>query len=238
MRFGLVALLLATIALSAAGDPGWVSLFDGETLDGWRVACKPEDKGKGFWQVRDGAITADSRGQKGHDYIWLLNDGEYGDFELKLKLRAYRDSTGNAGVQVRSRYDSEEGWLDGPQMDVHPPAPFRVGLIYDETRETKRWIHPSMPNWEIAESDAPHQYEWKYADQGDGWNDLHIICKGTRIKTMLNGDVITDKDFAGILDDAAHTAHRVGLKGHIALQLHRGAELNLQYKDIYVKALN
>ncbi len=236
MQTGLAALLLLAASLSPASG-AWIPLFDGHSLDGWHIACQPQDKGKEFWTVRDGAITADSRGHEGHKYIWLITDREFGDFELKLKIRAYRDSTGNSGVQVRSRYDHEAGWLDGPQVDVHPPDPFRVGLIYDETRETKRWIHPSMPDWKIQESDAPHDYTWKYADEGDGWNDLHIVCQGTRIKTVLNGSVITDKDFAGILDDASHQRHNAGLHGHIALQLHSGDQLHIQYKEIQLKEL-
>jgi len=118
----------------------WAPLFDGKTLKGWRVAAKPEDRDKGFWRVENGAITCDSRGRKDHDYVWLIHEKEFGDFELRLKVRGFRESTGNSGVQVRSRYDWQAFWLDGPQVDVHPPAPWRTGLIYDETRETRRWI--------------------------------------------------------------------------------------------------
>ena len=228
--------VLAAIVSAAPGE-GWISLFNGQSLEGWHVACKPEDKGQQYWTVRDGAITCDARGRGDHNYVWLISDGEYGDFELRLKVRAYRDSDGNSGVQVRSRYDEAAGWLDGPQVDIHPPAPFRVGLIYDETRGTRRWIYPSLPNARIEESQAPHQFTWKYADEGDGWNDLRIICQGTRVKTLLNGDVITDTDLAGILDDADHRRHNVGLRGHIALQLHTKSALHMQYKDIQLRPL-
>ena len=216
----------------------WVSLFDGSTLDGWSVACTEEDKGKGFWKVEDGALTADSMGQPEHNYFWLLHEGEFSDFELRLKVRGFRDSPGNSGVQVRSRYDSEEGWLDGPQVDVHPPDPFRVGLVYDETRTEKRWIYPSLPNWEIDESYATPGWTWKYSGEGDGWNDIHILCEGTRIKTTVNGTVITDEDFAGVLDNEGHRAVNAGMSGHIGLQLHQNDELRIQYKDIQIRTLD
>ena len=229
-----IMIALVTFA-SVAGAADWVSLFDGKTLAGWHVAAKPEDREKGFWKVQDGTITCDSRGRKDHDYVWLMNDKEYGDFELKLKVRGFRDSTGNSGVQVRSRYDETIYRLDGPQADVHPPAPWRTGLIYDETRETRRWIYPSLPNAKIDDSHAPKGWKWKYADEGDGWNDLYIKCQGLRIITKLNGVTMADFDGNGILNDSAHRTHNVGIVGFLALQLHNHDELLIQYKEILIK---
>jgi hypothetical protein len=230
--------LLLPLVLAASPPPaGWVSLFDGKTLTGWRVSSKPEDRDRRFWKVENGAITCDSRGRKDHNYVWLMTDREFGDFELKLKVRSFRDSPGNSGVQVRSRYDTAACWLDGPQIDVHPPAPWRTGLIYDETRGVQRWISPSLPSAAIDASYAPKGWKWKYADEGDGWNDLHILCRGASIRTVVNGVPITDFNGAGILDDEKHAARNVGLRGHIALQLHTGDDLYIQYKDIVIKPL-
>jgi hypothetical protein len=230
----LVLVLVGSAAL--AGE--WESLFDGETLAGWHVASRPEDAAKGFWQVRDGAITCDSLGRPDHDYVWLVSDGEYADFELVLQVRGFPRSPGNSGVQFRSRYDETQGWLDGPQVDVHPPDPWRTGLIYDETREAKRWIHPSLKDWQIEPSDGPKEWRWVQADEGDGWNEIRVVARGTRVKTVVNGITITDFDGAGLLDDAAHRRHGVGLKGHFALQLHRGDELLIQYKGLRVRTLD
>ena len=231
-----------TLALALAGAGAqageWQSLFDGETLTGWHVAAKSQDTDKVFWRVHDGVITADSLGRPEHDYVWLVSDEEFGDFELVLQVRGYRHSPGNSGVQFRSRYDESAGWLDGPQADIHPPTPWRTGLIYDETRETKRWIHPSLEDWKIEPSQGPTDWTWLYADEGDGWNEVRIIARGTKVTTVVNGITITDFDGVGILDDAAHQAHDVGLKGHFALQLHRDDELLIQFKDIRVRALD
>lgn len=230
-----VAILSMLAPRYGGTQEGWIPLFDGKTLTGWHVSAKPEDRVREFWKVEDGTIACDSRGVKKHDYVWLVHESEFGDFELNLKVRGFRASTGNSGVQVRSRYDEAAHWLDGPQIDVHPPAPWRTGLIYDETRETKRWIFPSLKNWEIDESHAPAGWKWRYSDEGDGWNDLRIACRGTNIRTEVNGVLAADLKGAGILDDAAHKAHNVGLRGHVALQLHTGDELYIQYKDVRVK---
>lgn len=246
IRLALVTLGAALLVAgrAAASDPvqngnpaAPVSLFDGKTLAGWHVAAKPADRDKTFWTVRDGAITCDSRGHKGHDYVWLLTDGEYADFELSLEVRGYRESTGNSGVQVRSRWDEMAQRLDGPQVDIHPPTPFRTGLIYDETRETSRWIWPSLPDWRIEPAQGPARWIWKYSDEGDGWNLLEIVCRGTRIRTKLNGLEMADFDGAGILDDGAHRSHNVGLTGHIALQLHTRDDLYIQFKDLLLRGL-
>jgi hypothetical protein len=218
-------------------SPDWISLFDGKTLNGWHVSARPEDREKGFWKVQDGTITCDSRGRKQHNYVWLVSDQEYADFELKLKVRGFRESPGNSGVQVRSRYDEEAFWLDGPQVDVHPPGPWRTGLIYDETRGTRRWVFPSMKDSKIEQAQGAKEWKWKISDEGDGWNDVVIVCTGTRIRTTVNGVAIADFDGKGILDDEGHRVRNVGLRGHIALQLHTGDDLYIQYKDILVRVI-
>ncbi|MFB3829369.1 MAG: DUF1080 domain-containing protein [Bryobacteraceae bacterium] len=218
-------ILSALLLLAAAQD--WTPLFDGKTLDGWQVSARPADRGKNFWKVREGAITCDSLGRKDHDYVWLLTGREFGDFELKLKVRGFPQSPGNSGVQIRSHYDEAAGWLDGPQVDVHPPAPWRTGLIYDETRGVRRWIFPSLPDWKIEATQGPKQWRW----DSDGWNDIEILCQGPRVRTRVNGLVIADYDGRGLLDDQRHRP-----SGRIGLQLHVRDELLIQYKDIFVRS--
>ena len=226
-------LLICLLLFEGLSFGQWTSLFDGKTLNGWRVAAKPADRDKNFWTVRDGTITCDSRGRKDHDYVWLLSEKEYGDFELRVKVHGFRESTGNSGVQVRSRYDESAFWLDGPQVDVHPPAPWRTGLIYDETRGTRRWIFPSLKDSRIEQSQGPKRWKWKQ----DAWNEIRITCEGTRIRTRVNGVPVADLNGDGILNDEGHKSRNVGLRGHIALQLHVKDELLIQYKEIAIKTL-
>ena len=217
---------------------GWVSLFNGKDLTGWVVKCKPADTDKQFWSVEDGTILADSMAGKEHDYIWLLTEHEYGDFILRLRFQAYRDNPGNSGVQIRSRYDDQAGWLDGPQIDINPPGFWRTGMIWDETRDNKCWLYPDVPRGEwVDPSMALPGMIFYYSDEGPGWNDLEIEAVGTRITAHLNGVKITDYDGTGELDDDVHRARKVGLSGHIALQIHTGDLLKIRYKDIFIKDL-
>jgi hypothetical protein len=223
----------AFFGLLAEITGGWISLFDGKTLSGWHVKSVEADRGKKFWAVKDGAIVCDSMNSTDHDYVWLLTDREYDDFELSMKIRSYADSPGNSGIQVRSRYDEEAKWLDGPQVDIHPPGGWRSGLIYDETRGHQCWIFPSLENWRIEPEQGPQDWSW----HRDGWNDVSIRCEGTRIITRINGRVIADYDGAGVLDDAAHGKQEVGMQGFIALQLHKHDRLRIAFQEIFIRPL-
>jgi hypothetical protein len=218
---------------------GWTSLFNGKSLDGWVVKCRPEDKDKiGYWKVAGGAITAETPAGGKHNYLWLLTVKEYDNFELKVKVQTYSKSTGNSGIQVRSRYDDEAGWLDGPQVDINPPGPWRNGFIYDETRGVQVWLWPDVGKPANAKPEhAPAGWKWRHADNGDVWNDVHVICNGTRIKTIVNGVVVADYDGSKRLEDDVHRGHKVGMKGHVGLQIHPGDELLIRFKDVEVREL-
>lgn len=233
--FYLLIVILAVCLNCQQEKSQWIALFNGQNLDGWQVKCLPEDQNKIYWTVQDGAITCNSMKNPNHNYVWLMTEEEFADFELNLQFKAFKESPGNSGVQFRSRYDESPnapngGWLDGPQVDIHPSDPFRTGLIYDETREEKRWIYPSLQDWRIDSSYAAFEWSFKCADEG--WNDLTLICNENHVKTILNGYVITDWDGTGVLDNQAHQDHNIHQSGHIAFQLHANDALKIQFKNI------
>ena len=233
------ALLTGCASTSPGGDGAWRSLFNGEDLTGWVVKCAPGDESTTFWKVDDGAIRADSMGCKKHDYVWLVTEKEYADFSLKLRFQAYRDSPGNSGVQIRSRYDDASHWLDGPQIDINPPGPWRTGMIWDETRGSSRWLAPDVPKgkW-VNESMAAKGLKLYYADERAGWNDLDISAIGPHIRVTLNGLRVTEYDGSAVFGDTVHREHNVGIRGHIALQIHRNDQLRIRFKDISIRELS
>lgn len=225
---------------------GWQDLFNGKNLNGWSVACHPADKNKGFWQAKNGAIECNSIGKSDHDYVWLVTDKEYGNFQLRLKFQVFKESKGNSGIQFRSRYDRsatarDGGWMNGPQVDIHGPMPFRTGLIYDETDGVNRWIYPSMVDYQISKEDAPktaQQTQLVYADERpDVWNSMELIGVGMKIRVFVNGREVTSFDGSGFLDDVVHQNKNVGTTGKIALQLHRSDELHIRFKDLKIRKL-
>jgi hypothetical protein len=232
----LVPMLL--FSLFTFSQDGFVSLFNGENLNGWVEKKAPRDRNYIFFRVIDGTIMANSLNNPEHDYAWLYSEKEYADFELKYQFRAFKTSSGNSGVQVRSRYNDEEFWMNGPQVDIHPPEPWRTGMVWDETRGVQRWVFPNIPkNAWVNESMQRKTIIFYFAEETNQWNVMRIRCKGTSIEAWLNGVKITNFDGEGILNDETHRELNVGMKGHIALQIHEKDALILQFKEIYIREL-
>ncbi len=227
-------------------DHNWQSMFNGANLAGWQVKTTEKDSKQEFWKVEDGKIVCNSLGSTQHNYVWLYSDSEYDNFELRLKFQSTRDQKGNSGVQFRSRYDENAevekgiiGWLDGPQIDIDPNENWRNGFIYDEERNTRRWIHPNLPDWKIDKSTyAPKRVIHYYEDEASGWNDLLIRCNGTKVTTYVNNVLVTDFEGKAVLNDKSHRKNKVGSKGHIALQLHKNDENLIRFKDIEIRPLD
>jgi multimeric flavodoxin WrbA len=219
----------ATAVAGRVEEPGFVSLFDGRTLAGWTIQCLPKDRelAAKAWTVDQGTLLANTLGHREHFYIMLVSNREYGDFVLRLRLQVERGVTGNSGIQIRSRYNPETGWMEGPQIDINPPDPELTGKLWNEGPGPHRWLsNESVPG-----------HTFRYADQGDGWNDLEITAQGTRIRSVLNGVTVVDYAGRGVLDDEVHRKLDVGLRGMIGLQIHARDELKLRFKDIRLKPL-
>jgi hypothetical protein len=221
--------LLLTPAWSSAAEPGFTPLFDGKTLNGWTIDCLPKDKefAAKAWTVDGGTILVNSMGHKDHFYVLLATNKEYGDFVLRFRLQVPRNVPGNSGIQIRSRYNAQTGWMEGPQIDINPPNPQWTGKLWNEGPGEHRWLS----------NEPTKDLKFSYADQGDGWNNMEITAQGMKIKSVLNGVTVVDYDGAGVLDDELHKKHRVGAKGVIGLQLHAFDELKLRFKDIRIKEL-
>ena len=241
-----LGLLVSGVCFTECANQEWEALYNGENLEGWKVYCTPADTEKVYWTAEGDYIEANSMGDGDHNYFWLATEKEFSDFHLKLKFQLFKSSTGNSGVQFRSNFDDSDtarsgGWLNGPQVDIHGPNPMRAGLIYDETENVRRWIYPSLPDWNINADQAPeaaHLTELYYfEDDPEVWNEMEIICEGMQVTTMVNGNKVTDFDADGILNDELHKVRSSGEKGFFALQLHAGDELKIRYKDILVKEL-
>jgi hypothetical protein len=212
-----------------ADESGFVPLFDGKTLNGWSIKCLPKDKklAAKAWTVDQSTLLANTLGHKDHFYIMLVSQQEYGDFVLRLRFQVERGVTGNSGIQIRSRYNEQTGWMEGPQIDINPPGPELTGKLWNEGPGPHRWLS----NETIKGS------KHYYADEGDGWNDLEITAQGNRIKSVLNGVTLVDYDGAGVLDDEQHKKLNAGLRGMFGLQIHSFNELKLRFKDIRIKPL-
>src|SRR3954470_12817685 len=99
-------------------DAGFVAIFDGKTLDGWKVSAKTGHSGKsknksgGKWEVKDGAITG-SQDEPGNGGI-IITEKEYGDFEVVLEMN--NDFGPDSGLFLRS---TDDGKCYQAMVDYH-----------------------------------------------------------------------------------------------------------------------
>jgi Domain of Unknown Function (DUF1080) len=176
------SILLAAAALHfsafAADSDGFVSLFDGKTLEGWE-----QHSGKAPYKVDDGAIVGTTMADT--DNSFLCTKKKYGDFILELEFKVHPEM--NSGVQFRSEYYEKETTVEingkprkfpadrvfGYQYEIDPSARAYTGGIYDEAR--RGWLF-DLKNNEAA----------RKAFKQNEWNKIRIECKGDSIKTWLN----------------------------------------------------
>jgi hypothetical protein len=208
--FAAFGVLISTFALAAEPDAdGFVSLFDGKTLDGWKQLG-----GKAKYAAEDGVLVGTSVPKTSNSF--LCTEKTFGDFVLELEFKV--DQGLNSGVQIRSQSLKEyhNGQVHGYQVEIDPSARAWSGGIYDEGR--RGWLN-DLKNNEAAR---------KAFKQGE-WNKFRIEAKGDSIKTWLNGvpaadlkDSMTPRGFIGL------QVHGVGDKQE---------PLQVRWRNIRIKAL-
>jgi hypothetical protein len=224
------AALLAglTFQATAADTDGFVSLFNGKDLEGW-------DGNPKFWSVRDGAITGQTTAEnptRGNTFI-IWRGGTVGDFELRLQ---YKIINGNSGIQYRSK--DLGNWVVGGYQGDFEAGNTYSGILYEEKgrgilaqRGQFTQILPGekKPEIEVMGSlgeSADIQANIKKED----WNDYKIIAHENRFVHMINGRItaiVVDNDIE----------NRVS-SGILALQLHAGPPMTVQFRDIKIRKIN
>lgn len=210
----------------------WVPLFNGTSLEGWHCADAS------VWSVEDGAITARSTSDKpavrNHYLVWTGPEGtdnQLGDFELKLRHRLVSEKDVNGGFQFRSEIFDGDIPSDcrGYQVDNNTNTTWQARLYDEFGRHTLAWRgeHSTfLPGGEHQiERIEGHGEPARFA-LGE-WHEYHLICKGNEITLKINGRVIakvSDRD-----------PEQYDPTGVLALQLHSGPEMLVQFKDILLK---
>lgn len=101
---------------------GWILLFDGRTLDGWRRGSEVD------WTAEGGVIRA-TEGEVG----LLYTEEDFGDLELKVDFRAAPGT--NSGVFLRSPPDCRDPAEECYEINVAPPEhPFPTGSLVARAR--------------------------------------------------------------------------------------------------------
>ena len=214
---------------------GFVSIFDGSSLNGWDGDTK-------FWRAEGGAIVGQTTPEnplKENTFI-IWRGGEPADFELKLE---YRIDATNSGIQLRSVHlpaGTQQGrgaiagqWvLKGYQCDIDAANRYS-GQIYEERGRgflAMRGQFTYIPDGggpKVVGALQRSDDELVKIIKVDDWNQAHIIARGNLITTILNGHVMS----ALVDDDSKGRA----LKGLLGLQLHMGEPMKAEFRNIWLK---
>ena len=227
MRTLALLLLLAGCAGPGGGDvePGFRSLFDGKTLEGWTA---PD---LSYFSVQDGAITGETTKEhnpaRNQFIVW--QGGMVRDFELRFRFRIFGPKA-NSGMQFRSAV-KEHGLVHGYQADIAMTGPY-LGGIWDEYG-TRQSLAARGQRVEIDE--AGKRTVTKVADPTElvkgvnlsDWTDYHIIARGPQMKLVINGRVTCE-----LVDLEKGKA---AAEGVLAMPIIPGEPMKVQYKDIRLK---
>ncbi|MEQ8764631.1 MAG: DUF1080 domain-containing protein [Planctomycetota bacterium] len=228
-----VVLWLTTIGLGqepkAESAAKVEKLFDGKTLEGWTGDSR-------YWKVEDGTITgqttADNLLESNTFLIW--QGKPVADFELHLKFRL---ENGNSGIQYRSRVIDEEKFVVGGYQadlcELTPKQAWILGILYEE--KGRGILARRGQRVRISENGT--RTEERFAEEADlvsdlkdgEWHEYVIRAEGPRLTHSVDGRLFVD-----VTDlDEKKRAER----GILAIQLHTGPPMKVQYKDIELTRL-
>ena len=180
-----------------SGTPdGWISLFDGKSLDGWQAAEHPQT-----WRVEDDALLA--RGQRSHlFYVGDVGNHDFRNFELEVEAKTQPGA--NSGIYFHTEYQPS-GWPDkGYEVQINNSH--RGSGNYRELKRTGSLY--AVRNI------------YKSCADDDQWFRIRMMVVGTRIRVWVNDHLTVDYLQPENPPRKAEMAQRLLGHGTIALQGH------------------
>lgn len=225
---GIAALVAAIVSIwshHAFAEEGFVSIFDGKTLEGWTGDSS-------LWRAEDGMIVGETKENSPIEYNQFLTwaEGEVDDFELKVEFKI---ESGNSGIQFRSFALESPNAVGGYQADIDAAGKWS-GTCYGE--KFRGILAKRGESVVIGENGKPGKVEsvgdpeelGEFVKAGE-WNEYHIVARGFTIIQKINGQLMSRVE-----DADADTRRRAGL---LAFQLHKGPPMKVSFRDVRLKRL-
>jgi hypothetical protein len=211
--FSLLALplFLPATRTDAAYRADFVSLFDGKTLNGWKLIG---GKGPGY-VPENGVLTCPADGGGN-----LYSEKEYSDFILQFEFKL--SAGGNNGVGIRAPLEGDAAYVG---MEVQ---------VLDDSAPQYANLEPGQFHGSIYKVAAAKKGALKPVGE---WNKEEIRAEGRRIQVKLNGKVIVDTDLNTITDPKILREHPGMLRdrGHVGFLGHGSL---VQFRNIRIKDLS
>lgn len=209
--FSLLSILTVSGTAWAQND-GWVSLFNGKDLTGWKQL-----NGEAKYEVVDGVIVGTTVMNTPNSFI--CTEKNYSDFIFEVDLLV--EPNMNSGIQFRSesKPDYNNGRVHGYQCEVDPSDRAWSAGIYDEAR--RGWLY----TLELNPAAKP-------ALKMNEWNHYRIECIGSSIKTWLNGVAC-----AHVIDDMTPTGF-IALQVHGIGNNKEKEGQQIKWKNVRIKTTN
>ena len=201
---------------------GFMKVFDGKTLRQWSGDMK-------YWSVKDGAITGTTDGSLKMNRFLTWKGSTIRNFDLRVKVKV--TNGGNSGIQYRgtSRPDLGLDVVTGYQCDVVANNPLYNGMLYEEKGRrilartgNQVIIDPKGQSWIIETWQAP-----KVAP--NEWHEYRVLVEGNHHRHWIDGAKTVD------VIDLDEDGRK--LEGVLAVQVHVGPAMTIQYKDFEIKHL-
>jgi hypothetical protein len=221
----LASLAIVLLASAVCRAQEWEPIFNGKDLTGW--------EGSAHWSAKDGiisgTITKDTLIKTNTFLIWKA--GTVANFELKCKFRM---EGGNSGIQYRSVHLSKDKAdpyiVKGYQADMAVSS--FTGILYEERgrgiiaqvgqkvvidRKGKKEVVGSLGDNILRDFDITK------------WHEYRIVAKGNHLEQYIDGKQTID-----VVD---HDEKGRAMEGIVALQIHVGGPMLVQFKELELKRL-
>lgn len=210
-RRALLTTLSASALAAQQAETGFKSLFDGSTLNGWKLI---RGRGRGY-VVENGVIVCPEDGGGN-----LFTDREYNDFVLRLDWRLWEG--GNNGIGIRAPLEGDAAYVG-----------MEIQVLDDESPKYKGRLKPTQYTGSIYDVFPART---GFVKRDGAWNSYEITAYGPRVHIVLNGETTLDADLSRVADEAVLRRHP-GLRrrsGHIGFL---GHGTRVEFRNIRVREM-
>lgn len=223
---------------------GYISIFDGETLNGW-------DGNPKFWRVEDGCIVGESTPENpsGNNYI-VYRDLEAKDFTLKFEVKV--EGQGGTGIQYRSKTGfpwlarispavtanvgpvNLDWMMTGPQADFWPSQPW-TGQFYSENTPMRilAWRGQVVEGYgeqsKKLMGNIGDRDELQKVVKANDWNEYTVIARGPVCMHIINGQLM-----AVMIDDDPESSNN--WSGYIGIEIE--ATTKVSVRNMWIKKID